>query len=118
MLKLAVSMMDEQQEVTNMGGTMRLGAYLCNLRKDSVHSASTEKSNFERHRHRYEAQPLILKRLKRQAFRLLGAPQVARAAEMVELPGHPYFVACQFHPDLSLDATAPIVREIHSSRCQ
>ena len=95
-----IELMNEQQEVTNMGGTMRLGAYLCNLRKDSLaQNIYGQKQISERHRHRYELNPSYFEALEKAGLQITGRSPSGKLAEMVELPGHPYFVACQFHPE-------------------
>ena len=83
-----------------MGGTMRLGAYLCNLRKDSIaQRIYGENQISERHRHRYELNPSYFEALEKAGLQITGRSPSGKLAEMVELPGHPYFVACQFHPE-------------------
>jgi CTP synthase len=96
-----VSLMDSQREVTDKGGTMRLGAYPCRLQAGSKAAAvygTAEVS--ERHRHRYEVSNRYRERFIEQGMRLSGLSPDDTLVEMIELPSHPYFVACQFHPEL------------------
>ncbi len=87
--------------VEEMGGTMRLGAWTCNLQPDSLASraygGATEIS--ERHRHRYEFNREYEALLTGAGMRISGATPDATYVEIVELPGHPYFLGCQFHPE-------------------
>ena len=95
-----VDLMNEQHEVTEKGGTMRLGAYPCLLEEGSLAESiygSTEIS--ERHRHRYEVNPAYHDKLRGAGLRLSGTSPDGKLVEMVELTGHSFFVACQFHPE-------------------
>jgi CTP synthase len=95
-----VDLMNEQHEVTEKGGTMRLGAYPCLLEEGSLASSiygGVEIS--ERHRHRYEVNPAYHDRLRGAGLKLSGTSPDGKLVEMVELSGHPFFVACQFHPE-------------------
>jgi CTP synthase len=97
---LVIELMDEQREVTSKGGTMRLGAWPCELRSGSrVAQIYGTASISERHRHRYEVNPDIFESLESKGLQVTGRSPDGRLAEMVELPEHPYFVACQFHPE-------------------
>ena len=97
---LVIELMNEQHEVVNMGGTMRLGAYPCALRPGSrnarIYGAETIQ---ERHRHRYEVNPQYFEPLEAGGMLVSGRSPNGRLAEMIELQEHPYFVACQFHPE-------------------
>ncbi len=97
---LVVELMNEQHEVVAKGGTMRLGAFPCQLRDGSRNrEIYGEPMVSERHRHRYEVNPAYFDRLEAAGLQITGRSPEGRLAEMVELPGHPYFVACQFHPE-------------------
>ena len=97
---MVVELMNEQREITNLGGTMRLGAYPCVLRKGSyVAEIYGEKEISERHRHRYELNPNYFNQLESAGLQITGRSPDGKLAEMVELKEHPYFVACQFHPE-------------------
>jgi len=95
-----VDMMDAQRTIVAKGGTMRLGAYPCSLRDGSlVRRLYGESEISERHRHRYEVNPAWFDRLEEAGMLITGRSPDGRLAEMIELPEHPYFVACQFHPE-------------------
>ena len=87
--------------IEEMGGTMRLGAWTCNLQPDSLacraYAGATEIS--ERHRHRYEFNREYEALLTGAGLRISGATPDATYVEIVEIPGHPYFLGCQFHPE-------------------
>lgn len=95
-----IELMDDQRNVTDKGGTMRLGAYPCVLAEGSMAARIYRSlSVHERHRHRYEVNPAYTERLETAGMRLSGRSPDGRLVEMVELPDHPFFVACQFHPE-------------------
>ncbi|MEN9508448.1 MAG: synthetase [Gemmatimonadota bacterium] len=96
-----ISLMDSQREVTDLGGTMRLGAYPCRLQPGSKAAdtyGQTEVS--ERHRHRYEVSNRYREKFIEHGMRLSGLSPDDTLVEMIELPSHPWFMACQFHPEL------------------
>ena len=100
--------MPDQRNITDKGGTMRLGAYPCSLKPDSLASViydSTEIS--ERHRHRYEFANAYREQMEGAGLSLSGTSPDGRLVEMVELPEHPYFVACQFHPEFRSKVMKP-----------
>jgi CTP synthase len=103
-----VHMMDAQRKVTDLGGTMRLGSYPCVLRDGtrarSIYGAGTIQ---ERHRHRYEVNPAYHGALQEHGMVISGASPDGALVEMVEIPAHPYFVACQFHPEFKSRPLAP-----------
>ena len=103
-----VDLMPDQRGVTDKGATMRLGAYTCVL-KTGTRAAeaygSTEIS--ERHRHRWEINNNYRDVLERHGMVLSGLSPDGRLVEMIEIPGHPYFVACQFHPEFKSRPSAP-----------
>lgn len=103
-----IELMDEQHEVTDVGGTMRLGAYPCELREGSMARrvyGSTSVS--ERHRHRYEVNPAYHGRLEEGGLAISGASPDGKLAEVVELAGHPWFLGCQFHPEFKSRPVEP-----------
>ena len=105
---MLIELMDEQQNVTDKGGTMRLGAYPCVLEEGSLAAkiyGTPEIS--ERHRHRYEVNPEYHKLLRDHGLRLSGSSPNGRLVEVIELPSHPFFVACQFHPEFKSRPLAP-----------
>ena len=95
-----IDLMQEQQEITDKGGTMRLGAYPCELTEESVAlSAYGATSIRERHRHRYEFNNAYRERMAEKGLRFAGICPGRDLVEIIELPDHPWFVACQFHPE-------------------
>jgi CTP synthase len=104
-----ISLLPSQRGVTDMGGTMRLGAYTCRLRPGSrvatVYGGVAEVS--ERHRHRYEVDNGYRDILAEHGMRCTGLSPDGSLVEMVELPDHPWFVGCQFHPELRSRPTRP-----------
>ncbi len=103
-----ISLLDEQRGVTDMGGTMRLGAYPCRLAEGSRARAIYGAAEIsERHRHRYEFNPDYLPVLERNGLVVGGRSPDGTLVEMVELPDHPWFVACQFHPEFKSGPVDP-----------
>jgi len=96
-----ICLMDGQRQVTDMGGTMRLGAYPARLTPGSrVAQAYDTLDISERHRHRYEVNNSYRELLQQHGLEFSGLSPDGQLVEMVELPGHPWFVGCQFHPEL------------------
>lgn len=96
-----VSLMDSQREVTDKGGTMRLGAYPCRLQRGSKAAETYGQDEVsERHRHRYEVSNRYRERFIEHGMRLSGLSPDDTLVEMIELPSHPWFIGCQFHPEL------------------
>ncbi len=96
-----IDLMPEQRNLRDKGATMRLGAYPCTLAPDTLAAqayGSTEIS--ERHRHRYEVNNDFRDQLVAKGLVLSGTSPDKRLVEMIELRNHPYFVGCQFHPEL------------------
>jgi CTP synthase len=103
-----VNMMEDQKKVVNMGGTMRLGAYTCKIKKDSLAYQAYGKTTIsERHRHRYEFNNAYLDRFEKGGLRPVGINPETGLVEIVELPKHPWFVGVQFHPELKSTVMAP-----------
>jgi CTP synthase len=103
-----ISLMESQQHVTDMGGTMRLGAYPCRLRPGSLAAevyGVPEVS--ERHRHRYEVSNNYRDLFAEHGMRFSGLSPDGSLVEMIELPSHPWFIGCQFHPELRSRPTRP-----------
>ena len=96
-----IDLMPDQVGVTDMGGTMRLGSYPCHL-VEGTRAAQVYGTLdiHERHRHRYEVNNTFREELTKAGLVLSGLSPDGRLVEMVELPGHPWFVAGQFHPEL------------------
>jgi CTP synthase len=90
----------ELKGVDELGGTMRLGAYPCRLAEGSLaREAYGAPEISERHRHRYEFANAYRDRLRAAGLVLSGTSPDKHLVEMIELPDHPYFVGCQFHPE-------------------
>jgi CTP synthase len=103
-----ISLMESQQHVTDMGGTMRLGAYLCRLTPGTrARKAYGTEEVSERHRHRYEVSNRYRDTLQRHGLSLSGLSPDGSLVEIVELTSHPWFVGCQFHPELKSRPTRP-----------
>jgi CTP synthase len=95
-----IDLLPEQKEVRDMGGTMRLGADPVKLHEDTrARAIYDEQVIYERHRHRYEVNNHLRRRLEAEGLVCSGTSPDDRLVEIVELPGHPYFVAAQFHPE-------------------
>ncbi|MGA0122818.1 MAG: CTP synthase [Gaiellales bacterium] len=109
-----VDLLPEQKDVMDMGGTMRLGAAPVVLKPGTkAHAAYGEETIYERHRHRYEVSNLLRPELERHGLVVSGSFASKDLVEIVELPGHPWFVASQFHPEFKSRPTrpAPLFRE-------
>ncbi len=95
-----VALMAEQEGIEDLGGTMRLGAYPCRLLENSkAFAAYGTKEISERHRHRYEFNNGYRDMVQEKGMLLSGLAPDGSLVEMVELPDHPWFVGCQFHPE-------------------
>jgi CTP synthase len=95
-----IDMMPEQKKITQKGGTMRLGAYACEVSKDSkAYSAYGRAKISERHRHRFEFNNKFQKDFESKGMVISGINPETKLAEIVELKDHPYFLAVQFHPE-------------------
>jgi len=95
-----ISMMEEQKKIANLGGTMRLGASICTLVEGTKASAVYGKKEIsERHRHRFEVNNEYIEKLTANGMIISGKYVSANLVEMIELPTHPWFVGCQFHPE-------------------
>ena len=109
-----IDLMPEQKNVKEMGATMRLGAYPCVIQdKTKAHKAYNANHISERHRHRYEVNNKFRRKLLDNGLILSGLSPDKELVEMIELEDHPWFVACQFHPELKSRATNahPLFRE-------
>jgi CTP synthase len=109
-----IDLMAEQKEITDKGGTMRLGSYPCTIKKGTKTYQSYKKINIdERHRHRYEVNNEFRKVLEDAGMVFSGIYTKKDLVELVEIKDHPWFVACQFHPELKSRATNahPLFRE-------
>ncbi len=95
-----IDLMPEQQDLEMMGGTMRLGVYPCKVLPDTkAFEAYGSELIYERHRHRYEFNNQYRETLSKLGFVISGLSPDERLVEIIELKDHPWFVACQFHPE-------------------
>jgi CTP synthase len=95
-----IDLMDEQKQISNKGGTMRLGAYACTLEAGSVAAEAYGKLEItERHRHRFEFNNAYIADLQKHGMTASGVNPESGLVEIVELPEHPWFVGVQFHPE-------------------
>jgi CTP synthase len=103
-----ISMMEEQKKIQQLGGTMRLGEYACEVKKGTLaHAAYNRKNVRERHRHRYEFNNEYLEAYQNAGMVMSGMNTESGLVEMIELPDHPYFLAAQFHPEYSSTVEKP-----------
>ncbi|HVX38951.1 MAG TPA: CTP synthase [Gemmatimonadaceae bacterium] len=103
-----ISLMESQQHVTDMGGTMRLGAYPCKLARGSrAAEIYGQPEVSERHRHRYEVSNKYRDLFVQHGMKLSGLSPDGQLVEIVELTNHPWFIGCQFHPELQSRPTRP-----------
>jgi CTP synthase len=110
-----IDLMDDQHNVVDMGGTMRLGSYVAQLEEGSiVANAYGTAVVSERHRHRYEVNPRYRSRLEEAGLRCSGTSADGVLIEFVELPGHPFWVGTQAHPEFKSrpDRPHPLFREL------
>jgi CTP synthase len=108
-----IGLLEEQQKVKNLGGTMRLGAYPCRLKKGTLASKLYRKSLIEeRHRHRYEFNNKYRGLLEKKGMVFCGIYPKGNLVEIIELKKHPFFVAVQFHPEFKSkpDQSHPLFR--------
>jgi CTP synthase len=96
-----IDLMDEQRNITDKGGTMRLGTYPCRISQGSLaHKLYNSLNINERHRHRYEVNPEYKDKLEQCGMKFSGLSPDGKLVEMIELSSHPHFIASQFHPEL------------------
>jgi len=103
-----IDLLPEQKNITAKGGTMRLGSYPCRLMPDSLAGCAYGQLEVqERHRHRYEFNNAYRDLLTSQGLSISGTSPDGRLVEIIELPDHPWFVACQFHPEFKSRPNRP-----------
>jgi len=103
-----VTLMEEQKKVSDKGGTMRLGAYACSLAEGSLARKLYGKAEIsERHRHRFEFNNAFRKAYEDKGMAFSGMHQALDLVEVIELPSHPHFLGCQFHPEFKSKPFAP-----------
>ncbi|MEH1832188.1 MAG: CTP synthase [Nostoc sp.] len=103
-----INLLPGQQEVVDLGGTMRLGLYPCRVLPDTLaFKLYQEDVIYERHRHRYEFNNAYRDLLLKSGYVISGTSPDGRLVEIVELPKHPFFLACQFHPEFQSRPSTP-----------
>ena len=103
-----IDLMADQKSISNMGGTLRLGNYECSIVKDTLASKLYKSDKIlERHRHRYEFNNAYREELSKNGLIISGINEINNLVEIVELKDHPYFIACQFHPEFKSRPTRP-----------
>jgi CTP synthase len=96
-----IDMMEAQRDVDKKGGTMRLGAYPCVIKSGALAYSLYRRNRIsERHRHRYEVNNAYRAALEKAGFKATGTSPDDALVEIMELPNHPWFLGCQFHPEL------------------
>jgi len=116
-----IDLLPEQKEVTDLGGTMRLGADPVKIHADTrARALYGEAVIYERHRHRYEVNLFLRKRLEAAGLIVSGTSPDERLVEMIELEDHPFFVASQFHPEFKSrpERPAPLFRDFVGAALQ
>lgn len=97
-----INLLPEQQDVVDLGGTMRLGLYPCRLTPDTLTAKLYQQEVvYERHRHRYEFNNAYRNLFLESGYVISGTSPDGRLVEMIELPSHPFFIASQFHPEFN-----------------
>lgn len=103
-----IDLMPEQRDIDEMGGTMRLGIYPCKLKAGSkVNGIYNDELIYERHRHRYEVNNEFRELIASRGMSLTGLSPSERLVEIIELPGHPWFIGVQFHPEFKSRPNRP-----------
>ena len=110
-----IHIMETQKDVTEKGGTMRLGAYPCHIEKDTLaYEVYGEENISERHRHRFEYNNAYKERLENAGLKCSGTSPDGSLVEIVEYKEHPFFIAAQFHPEFKSrpDRPAPLFKSL------
>ena len=103
-----IDLMNDQRSIENLGGTMRLGGYPAQLQVGSLaHRVYGCEQISERHRHRFEVNNAYREQLTAAGLQLSALSPDGTLVEMVEIPEHPYFIGCQFHPEFKSRPTDP-----------
>ncbi|GAA6617096.1 CTP synthase [Scytonema sp. NUACC26] len=103
-----INLLPEQQDVIDLGGTMRLGLYPCRLLPNSLaYKLYEEEVIYERHRHRYEFNNAYRNLFVDTGYIISGTSPDGRLVEIIEFPKHPFFLACQFHPEFQSSPSVP-----------
>jgi CTP synthase len=109
-----INMMEEQKAITAKGGTMRLGSYPCEIEEGTLANKiyGTTQIN-ERHRHRYEFNNQYLEQYETSGMKASGKNPETGLVEIIELPNHPFFIGCQYHPELKSTVENPHPLFVH-----
>jgi CTP synthase len=100
--------MEGQKTITNKGGTMRLGAYPCKIEKGTLdYEIYGSEMISERHRHRWEFNNKYLETFEKAGLKASGINPETNLVEIVEIPGHPFFIGVQYHPELKSTVENP-----------
>ncbi|MGA1874554.1 MAG: CTP synthase [bacterium] len=103
-----IGLMEDQRKIQNLGGTMRLGGYPCRLKSGSrVHLAYHQEEIVERHRHRFEFNNTYRQAFEEKGMMVSGTSPDQNLVEVIEIPNHRWFVACQFHPEFKSSLRKP-----------
>ncbi len=103
-----ISIMEDQKNITDMGGTMRLGSWKCQLKKGSIaHKVYKQETITERHRHRYEYNNKYRQQLEAAGLTATGINPDTGLVEIIEIPEHPWFVGVQYHPEYKSTVANP-----------
>ena len=106
--EFVIDLMEDQRRVQRLGGSMRLGAFTCRLTPQSLAAATYGKKEVvERHRHRYEVNNHYRESLEKAGMRFTGINPESGLVEMMEIPSHPWFLTCQFHPEFKSKPFSP-----------
>ena len=103
-----INMMEEQKKIKMMGGTMRLGAYPCEVKEGTLaHKIYGKTAISERHRHRYEFNNDYLEQFEASGMKATGVNPDSGLVEIMEIPEHPFFIGVQYHPELKSTVESP-----------
>ena len=103
-----ISLLSEQRGVQDLGGTMRLGAYICDLKPQSLASQAYKLTQIsERHRHRYEFNNNYREQMEQKGFNISGVLKNENLCEIAEIANHPWMIGVQFHPEFKSKPTEP-----------
>jgi CTP synthase len=103
-----IDLLEDQKKIVNKGGTMRLGAYACTIKENTLASKIYKSETIsERHRHRYEFNNKYLDEFVKAGMLNSGMNSKTHLVEIVEIPGHPFFIGVQFHPEYKSTVAQP-----------
>ena len=109
-----INMMEEQKKIKMKGGTMRLGAYPCEIKEGTLAHRIYEATLIsERHRHRYEFNSDYQDQFEQAGMLMSGLNPETGLVEIIELPNHPFFVGVQYHPELKSTVESPAPLFVH-----